>query len=131
MEMIDALEILDVVDRGVPNTERVPIKVNMNFELGLQWLGIGIKRTDGRVFPLNDSLIWLGGGIVKTGDWLVIYTGKGVPTTTDFPDRDSAIYSLHWNRSHTIFNSEAIVPYLMDSRIYLSPDFYEDVKLDP
>ncbi|QJF50494.1 hypothetical protein [Roseobacter ponti] len=117
------LDIKDVVDRGKPNSERIPILVNEDFYLQYQWIGLGIKQPEQKIFPINDNCLWLGSGQVYKGDWIFVYTGKGNPTTTPIPSQDSKIYTVHWNRSTTLFNSAEIHPYLLDGGIILPPSF--------
>ncbi|WP_299663770.1 hypothetical protein [uncultured Ruegeria sp.] len=122
--MIDsALMLMDVVDRGVPNLERIPIKVEEDFYLQYQWIGIGIKQPNSHIFPINDNSMWLGMGWVKKGDWIFVYTGKGEPRSNRIPGLENSIYTVHWNREATLFSSDEIHPYLLEGLVSLPPAF--------
>jgi hypothetical protein len=118
-----ALELLDVIDRGIPNKERVPIKVNSDYYLANAWVGIGIKTSEDKIFPLNDNSLWLGMGWVRPGDWIFAYTGSGKPNVEDVPGSNSKIYTIFWNRPKVVFVSEEIHPYLLEGDITLPPSF--------
>ena len=119
--MLDSLRIMDVIDRGTPNQERVPILVDKETELGNYWLGIGIRQTDNQIYPINDNMMWLGNGFVTQGDWLFVYTGLGSPRTNNVPNQSNHIFSMHWGRDQTLFSSPEIFPYLLSGVIDLTP----------
>ena len=117
----DSLKIMDVINRGIPNQERVPIFVNRETDLERFWLGIGIRQPDNRIYPINDNLMWLGNGFVTPGDWLFVYTGKGSPQTNKIPNQPNKIFSMHWGRDQTLFLSPEVSPYLLCGVIALPP----------
>lgn len=125
--MEQALTILDVVDRGIPNKERIPIKVNADYYLGSIWIGVGIYNGNDRIFPLNDNIMWLGAGWVKAGDWVFIYTGRGAPKTDKLPNSENSIYTVFWNRSTVVFKTPELHPFILDGLIGLPPA----CKVDP
>lgn len=121
--MDSSLRILDAANRGIPNIEHIVIRVERDFYIQNQWVGIGIRQPNDTIFPLNDNSLWLGTGWVNQGDWIFVYTGKGSPRTNPIPNQDNKIYTVHWNRERTLFSSPEIHPYLLDGGIYLPPSF--------
>jgi hypothetical protein len=102
-----------VVDRGVPNLERVPIYVRDQVGMGQFGLMIGSAVQPGLAIPIRDSFFWFGDGIVNPGDWILVYTGSGIPRTDDWNNPPgSKVYSVHWGRSKTMFANTNIVPIL-------------------
>lgn len=122
------LSILDVVDRGVPNSERVPIRVEAHCALGNFWLGIGLRQDVGRVFPINDNLFWLGNGYLTPGDWIFVYSGRGAPRRNAIPNQPNTIYTMHWNRSEVLFQSEELHPILITGHLNTPPAFDEQAR---
>lgn len=128
--MSDYMSILDVVDRGIPNQERIPIFIKNDFYLQTQWVGLGVMQPDKKIFPINDNSFWLGIGWVKKGDWIFLYTGKGEPRINEIPNQETKIYTVHWNREKTLFNSPELHPYLLDGGLFLPPAFTAQNHVD-
>jgi hypothetical protein len=124
--MINSLIINDVMDRGIPNLERIPIRVTQDYHLQNVWLGLGLKQSTNDMLPINDNLLWLGAGWVKAGDWIFVYTGKGEPKRNQLPNQENSIYTIHWNRSEVIFSSAELFPYLLAGSASFPPSFYEN-----
>lgn len=124
--MIHGLELRDVIDRGVPNLERIPLYATFDVTLGNYWLGLGLKQSQESIFPINDSLFWLGNGYLEKGDWLFVYSGTGIPTTHEMPNQSNKISTLHWNKGQTLFHSAEIYPYLIAGDIRFPPSFSQE-----
>lgn len=107
------LLLYPVAGRGIPNSERLPILVREYIDIGRYGLMIGSSSSVGAAVPYQDNLFWFGGGFVSPGDWIMVYTGGGVPRTDDWPEPPgSKVYSAHWGRDKTIFANSAVVPIL-------------------
>lgn len=120
--MTPELKLYDVVDRGLPNKERIPIHVLSDYYMQNIWIGLGLRHSPGQLMPINDNSLWLGTGWVKKGDWIFIYTGKGEPQTNQIPNQDNKTYTYHWNRSSVLFSSPELHPYLLEGSISLPPE---------
>lgn len=113
LEQIGELVIADVLDRGIPNKECIAIRVESPVNMAQYGLLLGISALhDGMAVPIRDNFFWFGEGFVKKGDWIFIYTGSGTPTNIPSSDKLSDIYTLYWNRQHTLFHNSNIVPTL-------------------
>lgn len=118
---VTEITVAGVFDRGVPNQERIALLVNEALNLGQYGLMIGVRSHDGSAFPIRDNLFWFGDGLVKRGDWLLIYTGPGEPKATNLPNTEEHIYTLHWGRAETILHIRDFVPILFRVDAVLVP----------
>lgn len=109
---IEELSVVGVYDAGVPNLERVVVRVLQPVDLGQYGLMIGIRGPNGTAFPLRDNLLWFGNGWVAKGDWLFIYTAPGEGRVTPLPNNEEKLYSVHWGKKQTIFQNQDLVPIL-------------------
>lgn len=107
------LLLYPVVDRGVPNTERIPILVQEQTDMGRFGIMAGFTDQNGLTMPFKDNLYWFGDGLVNPGDWMLIYTGSGTPRTDNWhTPPGSKIYTIHWGRLQTMFANSNVVPIL-------------------
>ena len=113
----------NVLDRGVPNQERICFKALQNLDLGKYFVGLGITKGPNLVDPINDNSFWLGKGFVSTEDWIFLYTGVGTPRANDVPNQPYKIYTMHWGRQNVLFRSAEIVPFIysIDGIFLLTP----------
>lgn len=110
---IEELKIVGVFDHGVPNLERVVLLANEAVDLGNYGLMLGIRAQEGQAFPLRDNFLWFGNGWVQKGDWLFVYTAPGEPRTTDLPNNQEKLYSIHWGKEQTVFQHRELIPLLV------------------
>lgn len=110
--LIQEITVYDVFDRGVPNQERIVLRINETLNLGRYGLMLGIRAENGSAFPLRDNLLWFGDAIVNRGDWLFVYTGPGEPKASPVPNGQENMYSIHWGRPHVILHNRDVVPIL-------------------
>lgn len=109
---IEELTIFGVYDAGVPNMERVVILANAATDTTPFGLMIGMRGPGGTVIPLRDNMLWFGVSTLNAGDWLFVYTGSGQPRSADIPGSQQKVYSVHWGKPVTAFNSPELVPVL-------------------
>jgi len=108
---LSQLVLYPVVDRGIPNSERIPIFVQERTNMGQFGVMVGLSGQDSFATPLRDNLYWFGDGLVKPGDWIFLYTGSGTPKIEDLiGSQGSKIYTIHWGRAQTMFANTTIVP---------------------
>lgn len=106
-------QLYPVADRGIPNTERIPILVREHTEIGQFGIMVGLSGQGGFANPIQDNLFWFGDGVVKPGDWILVYTGSGTPQKFDWSTPPgSTVYVVHWGRQNTMFANSQIVPVL-------------------
>jgi len=110
------ISLYGIFDRGKANQERIVIRANETTNAGRFGIMVGVYQatTDegGLATPIHDNLFWFGDGILNKDDWIVVYTGPGVPQHTKLSDSNEVAYVLHWGRTKTIFNTNLIVPIL-------------------
>lgn len=112
LDQIYELTIIGVFDRGVPDRERIILKVNDLIDIGQFGILLGIRQQAGVATPLKDNFFWFGDGLVDSGDWIFVYSGAGTVLTDELPGSKNKIYSLHWGRDKTIFNNAEVAPML-------------------
>ena len=109
---IDALILAGVFDRGIPNKERIMIRVLKSTEMAQYGvlLGWNIEGQGAPTQPYNDNFYWFGDGVVQPNDTIFLYTGAGEPRKTTVEGTGTPAYVLHWGRPFTLFADSSIVP---------------------
>jgi len=108
------LEIHSVSDRGVPNKERVNLRVNSRVALVDYFLHAGIFLPNGQAVPIPNLSLWLGQETIDAGSWVVIYTGPGEHRLmTQTTNTKEPLLVLHWHVPTIIFHNQTIVPLLI------------------
>lgn len=108
---ITELSIVTVLERGVPNKESIAIQVLERINLGQYGIMLGTYAQSGMATPFRDNLFWFGDGVVESGDWIFVETGKGEPRQLKDADQHN-IFTVFWNKPTTIFARSNIVPML-------------------
>ena len=106
------LTILDVIDRNVPNKERIVLIANETINLGRYGIMIGVRGQENSAIPIKDNLLWFGDGIINKNEYLFIYTGPGESRIATLPNNLEKLYTIHWGRDKTIFYNTEFVPIL-------------------
>ena len=109
---VRGLRLIKVFERGVPNQEAVCLRAEEHVDVGQYGLVLGWLQAPNLAMPIKDSFFYFGPGPVNKGDWIFVYTGRGEPRKATASDGTSAIYTLHWGRSATLFANSNIVPVL-------------------
>lgn len=112
VNLVTEISVVGVFDRGIPNQERIVLRVNETVNLGQYGLMVGVRGSDGTAFPIRDNLLWFGDGLVNSGEWIFVYTGPGEPRATTLPNTQERLYSIHWGRTETILHHRDFVPIL-------------------
>ncbi len=113
MQDLMPIEIVEVADRGVPNRERILLRAKETCQANSFFLGLGIARAQSTADPINDNMFWLGGGVFLPGDWMFVYTGRGMPNIHEIPNQTGKIFTYFWGKSSVVFSSKEIIPYLV------------------
>jgi len=106
------LKVMAVLERGIANKECIAIQAKQTINLGQYGIMLGQFSGDNGVFPFRDNMFWFGDGIISEGDWILIYTGSGTPTTNKSVDNIHNTYTVFWGRTHTLFADSNVVPLL-------------------
>lgn len=109
---LEELQVMGVLDRGVPNKECIAILVCETIAMGQFGLMLGIHNQDNMAQPVFDHLFWFGDGLVYKNDWLFVFTGSGKSTVNQSSDGKNKIYTVHWGKGSTVFADSSIVPIL-------------------
>jgi len=112
---ITELTLMGVFDRGIPNAERVVIRVDEYVDMASFVLLQAKAGEIGGAVPIRDSMFWFGNGLLEPGDWIFIYSAVGESKVVDAPGAQGAkqkMVLLHWQRSQTMFHTPEIVPIL-------------------
>lgn len=112
VESINELRIVSILDRGEPNKETIAIQVNEAVNMGQFGVMLGQRGTDGTAVPYFDQLLWFGDGVVKSGDWLFVFTGSGTAKRGKALNGVNDVFSIFWGKPTTVFADPLVVPIL-------------------
>jgi len=98
------IKINYISDFGIPNKERAIFKVHSADNVGRY---IALKTTEvlvGRINSNPSNFYWFPNQDVKTGDFIVLYTGNGV--NTKFSNKfGTTTFVFYWGLPKTILNA--------------------------
>jgi uncharacterized protein YodC (DUF2158 family) len=109
---INELILHGVFDRGVPNQERIVLRVQDNLNLAAYGLLLTVYQSNSYT-PLPDQFFWFGETILDPDTWVFVYTGAGFPRMTKTSVTNEPAYVLHWNREHAVFHQDTLQPTLI------------------
>lgn len=120
---VTELTITAVQHSGVPNQECIVLRVDLPVDLGQFGLMLGRHYQGNRTIPYFDNLFWFGDGVVKPGDWLLVYTGSGKANRVPAANGVNEIFNLFWGKPTTLFVEPTIAPILfrVDAADVLAP----------
>ncbi|ACT50263.1 hypothetical protein [Methylovorus glucosotrophus] len=101
----NGIEIFGVYDRGVPNKERVVLRVTQTLNLANYFLIVGLAH-ENNIWPFNDSFLWLTNIEVVGPAWVFIYTGKGTPRVELEMNTKQPLHALYWGKEKVIFDKD-------------------------
>lgn len=120
IQRIETLQIVDVLNHGVANQERIAIYVKETCDLSDYLLILTLPTPEGGIVPVKDHMLWFGQGIVAPGDWVFVYTAAGATTILPNPtppppgSPPQRLINLHWGKNHTLFQNRALNPMLIE-----------------
>ncbi len=109
---VTELTVINVLERGIPNEERIVLRANDMVNMGQFGIMLGVSVSDETALPIHDNLYWFGDGYVLKGDWVFLYTGPGEPRTSELPGAKDKLYTIHWGRKTTVLGEVNVVPIL-------------------
>ncbi len=105
------LSIIALYDGGVPNLERVCIRIPGKVNLAKYALVVGWRNQDNVTTPMRD-FFWLGEREIEGPYILYLYTGSGVEKLGKL-DNGQPYLTMHLGSDQTLFNNQFLVPILM------------------
>lgn len=97
--------IVKIFDRGIVNKECLAIKISANTDLKY-FLVLSTKyATPESLNPKPVATFWFGPKLVKTGDFIFLYTGTGNASQSLSKDGLSTNYFFYWNQPKTLWNN--------------------------
>lgn len=108
------IEIFGVYDRGVPNQERIVLRVNSPTSLNnyFLFLGYSSNQNENTVWPYTDNFLWLTGVNMDVPGWIFVYTGKGTPSISSEKITKQPLQTLYWNKESVVLENFNIFPAL-------------------
>jgi hypothetical protein len=108
------LSIAGIFDRGVPNKERIGLTVAVEANLSFYGLLLTSYAPGGQTISAGSiSAYWFPPGIVKPGDFVIIYTGAGT-NTTEQRQGGGTNYFFHWGLPRTVFEKSEVCAVLFE-----------------
>lgn len=99
------LQIIRVLDRGVANKERLWLRVLADCDLSYFIVFDTTYTTANSISNIQRHAHWFRPKAVKSGDHVVLCTGKGTPTETR--NNDGTInHFIYWGLDRTIWNRQ-------------------------
>ena len=99
------IEILDIVERGVPNKECLVLKVIAECDLSYFIVLDTVYLTPNSISSSNKNSYWFKPKKVKSGDYILLYSGIGKDSESNNTD-GSVNHVMCWGKSNTLWNKE-------------------------
>jgi hypothetical protein len=114
LPIIDELAVSGVQDRGIPNSERILLRVLQRVRLTEFILCLGASAPEGGTFLLKDLMFWFGDeSWLEPPYWIFVYTGPGERRLTHVTNSGEPALVLHWGRPSTLFTNSSLEPVLL------------------
>jgi hypothetical protein len=98
------LEISGIIERGVPNKERVHLIVSQPANLAYYMIMESVLTAPNNILSGGRLAYWFGGGMVRYGDHVILYTRPG--TDNAVRRQDGGInHFFYWGLNKTIWNN--------------------------
>jgi hypothetical protein len=98
------IEIIQIVDRGIANKERLWLRVLGDCDLSHYIVLLTSYVSVNAISNLLRNAYWFNPKAVRSGDYVILYTGKGVTTTSKNND-GSTNHFVYWGLDKTIWNA--------------------------
>jgi hypothetical protein len=113
VRILDEIEIFGVYDRGVPNEERIALRVKRQINLRDYLMILGVPISEQLAFPLEGNLYHFSSELVDSPAWIFFYTGTGERRITREVQTGEPAIVIHWGKQYTILNDERVVPVIL------------------
>jgi hypothetical protein len=127
---ITELTLFDVSDRGVPNQERIVLKVTQRIRLAEFAVSLAFKGPNG-FSPIVDRFYWFSDEAwVEPGYWIYLYTGPGEVRRTQVAGTGEPAIVFHWGHSDTLLHRPEIEPmvFKLGGILTSSIDFWRTIR---
>jgi hypothetical protein len=98
------IEIIQILDRGVANKERLWLRVLTDTDLSFFMIFSTKYSTTSLVSNNAKYTHWFASQKVKSGDYIILYTGHGISSESKNND-GSTNHFLYWGIDQTIWNN--------------------------
>jgi len=99
------LEIIKMLDRGIPNKERLWLRVLADCDLTYFIVFDTTYTSANSISNVQRHAHWFTPKKVRTGDYVILYTGRGNPSESKNND-GSTNHFLFWGLDRTIWNRQ-------------------------
>jgi hypothetical protein len=98
------ISIVQIVERGVPNKERLHLSVQAACNLS-HYVVFDTERTaDGtQILPIPKHVFWFEPCDVMPGDWVILYTKGGTPSRAVRSDGHTNFF-FYWDQANVLWN---------------------------
>jgi len=98
------IEIVGIFDKGVPNNERITLKVLQDCNLMYYSVGKTVYSGPNNISNALKEIFWFSPREVKSGDYIWLYTGNGSEHTHSNTS-GTTTHNFYWRLPKTIFHS--------------------------
>ena len=106
------MRIVDILDRGVPNKERIHISVDADTDL--QFFVVLETMSRGSAIQAGGlQAFWFPAKEVKAGEMVLLFTAGGTESTFVAEDKVK-VHLRYWGRKNTIFHAPTSTAALME-----------------
>jgi hypothetical protein len=116
---VGGLEIIGIRDAGNIDKERLllraiePVKAEY-------YLVVNVKRSGEKLTPLNDKVFWFPTKLINTGEFIRLYTKKGVNDKQEskFGEEPATYHNFYWDLDKAIWDgvqSDAVTIFKLDT----------------
>ncbi len=112
LDSITELSVSGVSDRGIPNKERILVRVHELTELRYYGIALAKLLPEGGVIPYDNFFYFFEQCEAEKDSWLVLYTGVGERRDTQLPTTLEKAYSMHWGFDGVVLTNPTVVPVL-------------------
>lgn len=99
-----SLQIVQIVDRGQPNRERLHLRVMADTNLQYFLVLSTSYLTPAAISNIPRHTYWFAPKLVRAGDEVVLITGHGTPIEAPNPS-GSTIHYFYWGLPQTVWNT--------------------------
>jgi hypothetical protein len=110
------LAIWDIMDRGVPNRERIHLRVLADTVLSSYAVLNTLYVTPVGVATGRLLAFWFTSIPVKAGDAVILFTGEGQQTSQPSPDGKMTNHFFYWGNNVTLWNQDEACAVLLEVR---------------
>jgi hypothetical protein len=97
------LEIIKIIDRGIALKERLWLRVLNDTDLSFYIVFNTIYLSTNSISSTQKNAYWFAPQKVKTGDYIILYTGSGTPSNSKNAD-GTTNYFFYWGLPTTVWN---------------------------